>query len=420
MLMLVPGAAVTAACTRNIRLELPTAAASVFACGYAAGAAVGYVLAVAHALRGWTFLAGLVCVTLGCTAYALRTPGLGSRLRGRLDELRAAPFALGAGLFVLFVFTVARARFSPIYNLGSAGLFRYWADALEMSAVGHVPQVSLQWGVLYPATVSKVMLNAFNAGTALVAGADALPAYGALLFLTSVGMALALWAVAWEMGLRRASILVPALSLAAVGLPGRYELSARFTTDQEIYKAEGVGRMVGFVALALAIRAVRRPGGRFRYVGPGLRFAVAGVTHGIAAAVALLLFAIWAVAYAAVERRPRDLLSPLAVAAVAAVAGGCCCSAPAATSGCRGWAAAPPTSRHPAAWIPPPRSWASSFPFTPLAAWASISPTATCSACSGTPRSTPTRRTPAPDSWCWRCSESRPLQASSSCGARCA
>src|SRR4029453_16433103 len=115
---------------------------------------------------------------------------------------RADPVALGCGLAVVLAVAIARLRFDPLENLDGAGRWRYWAGGLGIAALGSVPDHLLQWGDSYPPTVSKVFLNAFSGGLSYAVGPEGPPAFGALLAIASVGLALAVWAVAWELGLR--------------------------------------------------------------------------------------------------------------------------------------------------------------------------------------------------------------------------
>src|SRR5262249_21156619 len=146
-------------------------------------------------------------------------------------------------------------------NLAAYGRWRYWADAREIAVLGHVPSVTTQWGAEHPATVSKLFLNCFSAAYSLLAGGQVVPAYGALYVLGAVGTAAALWALAWELGFRFSAPLLPLVCSTPLHVLGvRLDIGTRFVYHLGLYRAEMIGRLAAFTALALAVRALSHQG----------------------------------------------------------------------------------------------------------------------------------------------------------------
>src|SRR5207237_1135796 len=117
--------------------------------------------------------------------------GLRSHAAALRAQLAAEPWLEGLGLAAIVVFALMRLRFSPLLNFEMFGPWRYWADGLEIADAGRVPHQTLQWGAAYTPTVSKVILNSYQAGMSYLIGSAPLPAMGALLWVASVGLAVA-------------------------------------------------------------------------------------------------------------------------------------------------------------------------------------------------------------------------------------
>lgn len=303
LLVLLPGFCAMAACrSAGVVVSLPTAFALTLALGYTAAGATAFVLALAGLLSEWSFLLGLGLVSLALLAVARYRPS--SRTwRTAIWAARLRPGCVGVGVFALLVVGVSAVRVDPGVNLQFAGRWRYWADGREIAVLGRIPETTTQWATQHQTAVSKIFLNCFTAGFSSVVGANAISAFGALYVLGMLGTAIALWAVAWEMGLRVTSALVPLLCASPLHLAG-LSLSLRFADNSGLYKAEEIGRMVAFTALAAAIRGLRTQAWRPLALSAVL-FAAAALTHGVATAAALLLGCAYAIAWAVVTGRWR-------------------------------------------------------------------------------------------------------------------
>jgi hypothetical protein len=299
LLLLVPGAGAALAVAAPGRISIESRIALSFGLGYALVAGLAVLLALAHVFHRWVFVAGLVLVTVGVWALALRR----APAREHLDALRAqardAPFTLAASLAFLLAVAVARLFYPPETSLSIRSAWRYWADGLEVAAAGYVPETSAQWGIEIPTTVSKVVLNAFEGGVSFLIGPEPLPAMFAILTLTAVGLTAALLALGRELGL---GIFAPLVPVLAVLVPSRLPLSQALSNDLKWYTAEDMGRLVAFCALLVGIYAVRAQNGRVPAAVAGLLLTVAGLTHLIAALVAGLMLASFGLAVAILER----------------------------------------------------------------------------------------------------------------------
>ena len=251
-----------------------------FAIGFAVDAAVAFVLMLAHVLLPWTWLALSIAVTAALVVMAVRRR-LGPQLRAFAARVRAELAPLAGGAVVVCGIAVVRLGFSPDANFNAPVAFRYWADGLEIADAHRLPHLSFQWGSLFPPASSKVILNAFNGASSFVLGRDPLHALAPLLWIGSVGLVVALWAVGRELGLR---VLAPLLPVVLVA--NRVVLNPEMTRDIDTYKAEAFGRMIAFAGLALALSALRDGTGRRR------RTVVAGALFGVAAGTHLVPLAV--------------------------------------------------------------------------------------------------------------------------------
>ncbi|HYU56741.1 MAG TPA: hypothetical protein VEO00_01655, partial [Actinomycetota bacterium] len=198
VVVLVPGLGATLALWRPGEVGLPTRMALAAGFGYAIWALIAFALAMLHALRAPVLVPLMAAATAGLWWFGLRRGSLAAHVRAVRDEVRADPWTMVAGLLVLIGLAVVRGTYSSLLDLRGASPFRYWADGLEIADGGRIPDLTLQWGMAMVPTVSKVMLNAFNASASFVLGTNALHALGPLLWLSSVGLATAFWALGRE------------------------------------------------------------------------------------------------------------------------------------------------------------------------------------------------------------------------------
>ena len=278
--MVIPGAGASLALHRPGQAGIPTRLALCFGLGYAVCALCGVVLEIAHVLNAVTYVLLLLLVTAALWLVAVRRDGLRAHAAALRDDLLAQPWLEGAGLAAILVFALMRLRFSPLLNFSMFGPWRYWADGMEIADAGRVPSHTLQWGASYTPTVSKVILNSYQAGMSYLIGSAPLPAMGALLWLAAVGLACGLYGLGRELGLRRVAALLPLLALVLV--------DNELHRDLDVYTAENTGRMAAVCALLLGIRALRGGSGRAEPVAAGILFAVAAGSHGIPAFVLML------------------------------------------------------------------------------------------------------------------------------------
>ena len=317
--VLAAGAVASAAVYPPGSISLPTRLAAVFGLGYAVAALTPTVLVLAHAFLPAVTLAALVVVVAGLAVAARRRCPPRALVADLRSQLRADTVALAAGGVVVAAIAVARlgVAIDPIH-----GAWRYWADGLELADVGHIPAATLQWGAFHPPTVSKIVGNAFTGELSFVFAAHPFAGMATGLWLAVVGYSAGLWALGWELGLRRAAPLLPVLGVAAAHLPLGVALNAGSIAKLTFFQDEDMGRAVAVIAAAMAIPALRGAGGRAAPVAAGLVLAAGALTHAIPAGVMTVLL----VAYAALmlvrrDRRRQTAIAAAVTLATAAVAG---------------------------------------------------------------------------------------------------
>ncbi len=290
--VLVPGAGATFAAFRPGLFGVEAAIALTFGLGYAVAALTATALAVTGTIGRSSFAVALTLVTVALWAAAIRWRSPRAQLRALATDARCSRWILAPGLAGLAAFAIAKLRIEPVSFMSSEAAWRYWGDGLEILRAGGVPASTLQWGIHIPTTVSKVVLNSFEAGVISVAPHGALLTVAALVWLGGVGLFAALLALGRAVGLRALAVGVPALVLA---VPAAAPINSEFTQDADVYRVETLGRMAAICAVVIAIGVVR---GR-----AGLReAAVAGVLLGAAAGTHLIpvvVFSIFLISYIA-------------------------------------------------------------------------------------------------------------------------
>jgi hypothetical protein len=309
LLVIVPGLGASVAAFGPGRLRIATRLASMFAFGYALVGAVSFILAILRILNPTTFFAVLGVTTAVLWFLGLRTASPADHGRALAAEVRGDPFPIVVGLLVVACMAIVALSFSPLLNLGPSASWRYWVDGREIADAGRIPAASLQYGMLLPPTVSKVFLNAFEAGASYAVGVNPLPALGALAWLAAVGLAAALWSMGREMGLRLTAPLLPLLLVM-----NRDFLTAEPTLDLFRFKAEAIGRMTAFCAVALIVPAIRDRVWRRESVAGGVLLGITAGTHLVPTAVAAAILASYVAARLLLDRR-RAVLTMAALAA---------------------------------------------------------------------------------------------------------
>lgn len=303
-LVLAAGALASAAVYPPGAVTLPTRVASAFGLGYAVAALTPTVLVVGHVFDAVPAVAALLVVAAALAVAARRRC---RPLRALADDaraqVRAAPGPLVVGAAVIVSIAAARlvVPVAPVH-----GAWRYWADGLELAAVGHVPAASLQWGVLHPPAVSKIAGNAFTGELSFVFSAHPLAGMATALWLAVTGYAVGLFALGWELGLRRTAPLLPLLGIAGAHLPLGISLNADSIAKLTFFQDEDMGRAVAVIGAAMALPCVRGEAGRAARVATGLVLAAAGLTHAIPAGVAVAFL----LAYAFLEVGRRETRRP--------------------------------------------------------------------------------------------------------------
>jgi hypothetical protein len=284
------------------------------ALGCVVAGGVAFLLAVAHVLGPVSFFVALAAVTAGVWILALRRASLPEHARAIATEWREDRWPLVAGVLVLVGFALARLALSPLIHLQTSTSWRYWADAMQIADLGRIPSGVVQYGAVFPSVVNKVYLSALDAGITYAIGTEPIPGMGAMNWIGSVGLGVALWSLGRELGLRYTAALLPVLLLS-----NRLVLNTELTADLVTFKAETFSRMVAFVGAAMAIRALRSRRGWADTLLTGLLFGVAAGIHIIPVIVAGALVAAYALARLLVDRDPKGTLRVGAASAGLAV-----------------------------------------------------------------------------------------------------
>ena len=280
-----------------------------FAFGFGAVSLPAVLLATLGALRGGPFVVLVILIGLAGWIVAVRRFGVRSHAKAIVQEVRENPWPVITGLVVIAGIVVIRLAVDPVASIPGVASFRYWADATELADTGAFPAQTLQFGEFYPPATSKSLLDAFTAGMIIVVGRDPIPTLGAMLFVSSVGTAAALWGVAWELGLRFTAALLPLLTVT-----NRVFLNPELTTDLEVYRAESFGRLIAAGAILAGVRALRD--------GRRADLVVAGIVTGIGIGTHLIAMLVAAIAvgwYLIGRLLLRDSIKALAVRGAAVV-----------------------------------------------------------------------------------------------------
>jgi hypothetical protein len=303
------GALASAAVYPPGTVTLPTRVAAAFGLGYAVAALTPAVLAVARVLAPATTAAALTLIVGALGVAARRSCPVSALAEDVRAQARAAPAPLALGAAVVVAIALARLAVpvAPVH-----GAWRYWADGLELASAGHVPAASLQWGALHPATVSKLAGNAFTGELSMVFAAHPLAGMATALWLAVTAYAVGLFALGWELGLRRTASLLPLLGIAGAHLPLGISLNADSIAKLAFFQDEDMGRAVAVIAAAMALPCLRGESGRAPRVATGLVLAAAGLTHAIPAGVAVAFL----LAYASLQLGRRETRRPAVAAMV--------------------------------------------------------------------------------------------------------
>lgn len=310
--VLVPGAGATLAAFRPGVLRVETAIALCFGLGYTVAALTATALAVTGTIGRTSFAISLTVVTIALWAAAFSRHSARAHIRALAADARCNRWTLVPGLAGLTAFAIDKLRLEPVSFMSSEAAWRYWGDGLEILRAGGVPASTLQWGIHIPTTVSKVVLNSFEAGVVSVAPNGALLTIAAVVWLGGVGLFAALLALGRAVGLRVLAVGVPVLVLA---VPASAPINAEFTQDADVYRVETLGRMAAVCAVVIAIGVVRGRAGLREAAVAGVLLGAAAGTHLIPVAV-FGIFLVWYIAASlAVNPARRHRLARIARAA---------------------------------------------------------------------------------------------------------
>jgi hypothetical protein len=338
LLVLVPGAGICLVTRVTLGRPFLSFLALSFGIGYAAVALIALSIALVGLFSPAVFAGAWFAVSASVWLHAYRRRARGplalARAGSGLDlpvDIRverhhdgwrrhatADPWTTVISTIVILGIAAARWTVAPVANLAPTAL-RYWADALELADGGRIPEHTLQWGSLFQPTISKVSLNAFNAGAATVLGRDPIEPMGILLFVVTIGLVVISIALLGELGMRR---LAP---VGAMLLFANQVIGSELTADLGRNLAENWGRLAAFSAVLATILALRtvptpedvgrpqqRDPDRLRRVATitaGVLLAVAAGTHLVAAAFAAAAIVAFGVASLMTRVRVRDVIA---------------------------------------------------------------------------------------------------------------
>ena len=298
-------------------IGLPSRAALAFALACLIPAVLALALALGGVLAPIPFFALLGAATAALWVVGLARGRGGDHVRAFGRELRSDPWTLGAGAVVIAAIAVSRLMFSSALHFSTSSSWRYWADAVEVADAGRIPETVLQYGAAFPPVVNKVLVSTLGAGLTFGIGTDPLPGMAAMLWLSSVGLAVALWSTGREMGLRFTAALFPVLVMS-----NRLFLNEEMSADLTGFKAETFGRLVALTGLAVAVKALRDRRRKDAVVA-GALIGAAAAMHIVPDLIVMGLLAFYGIARLLIDRDPVPLAIRVGlVVGVAAVVGG--------------------------------------------------------------------------------------------------
>ncbi|HYB85704.1 MAG TPA: hypothetical protein VEC76_02545 [Streptosporangiaceae bacterium] len=245
----VPGIAASLAAFRPGEVAIVTRLAAAFGLGYAAAGSCAFLLAAVHAFRLSFFIPLWLVVSAVLWVVALRRASIHDQLTALIDDVNNNLFPLLLGAAVVGAVLIAHVRY--LYLLG-APRYVYYLNGLEIANSHGVPSATLEYGQSWAPATDKIFLDAFTGVVGLISNNVAVGP-GVLLWVSTFGAAIGLWATAWELGIRRVGGLLPLLLLGNSLILNIAVVTGDFTD----YRSEDFGRAVAFCALALGIFAIR-------------------------------------------------------------------------------------------------------------------------------------------------------------------
>jgi hypothetical protein len=309
----IPGIAAALAAFSPGEVAIVTRTAAAFGLGYAAAGGCAFLLTAVHAFRLSFFFPLWLVVSAVLWAVALRRARIRDQITALTADVNKNLFPLLLGALVVGAVLIIHVRY--LYLLGGPR-YVYYLNGLEIANSHGVPAATLEYGQSWPPATDKIFLDAFTGVVALISNNVAVGP-GVLLWVSTFGTAIGLWATAWELGIRRVGGLLPLLLLS-----NQLILNATLVTrDFTDYRSEDFGRAVAFCALALGIFAIRERRTRPAVIA-GLVLAAASGTH----LVLVIMVAIGLVSAGVAEclraHGTRNRLAPFQYGAILAAVGG--------------------------------------------------------------------------------------------------
>ncbi len=315
LVLAVPGIAASLAAFRPGQVAIVTRMAAAFGLGYAVAGGCAFVLAAVHAFRLSFFFPLWLVVSAVLWVVALRRASIHDQITALIDDINKNLFPLVLGALVVAAVLIAHVRY--LYLLG-APRYVYYLNGLEIANSHGVPSATLEYGQSWAPATDKIFLDAFTGVVALISNNVAVGP-GVLLWVSTAGAAIGLWATAWELGIRRVGGLLPLLLL-----DNRLILNiAVVTSDFTDYRSEDFGRAVAFCALALGIFAIRERR-TLPAVIAGVVLGAASGTHLVPVVVVAIGLFFTGVAEFLRGHGTRNRLAPFRCGIILAAVGGIC------------------------------------------------------------------------------------------------
>ncbi len=314
-LLAIPGIPAAVIAMPRGQVSVITRSAVTFGLGYAASAGCAFALAVAHVFRLAGFIALWLVVSAALWILACWRRSLREQVTAIVADLSENRLLLLIGAVILAVLLIIHVRYLYVLN---GPRYIYYLDGAQIANSHGVPATTLEYGQSWPPATDKILLDAFT-GILVLLNPGTVVGPPVLLLVATAGTSIGLWAAGWELGLRRAAVLLPVLYLGNT-LVGDPAIGIAYTD----YRAEDFGRAVAFCGLAAGIAAVRERGWRLA-VAAGMILAAASGTHLIPVVVVVLALCLAGLAEvgldAPMRRRSQALLRLSWVGAVAGVLG---------------------------------------------------------------------------------------------------
>lgn len=309
----IPGIAAALAAFSPGEVAIVTRTAAAFGLGYAAAGGCAFLLSAVHAFRLSFFFPLWLVVSAVLWVVALRRARIRDQITALTADVTKNLFPLLLGALVVGAVLIIHGRY--LYLLGGPR-YVYYLNGLEIANSHGVPAATLEYGQSWPPATDKIFLDSFTGVVALISN-NVAAGPGVLLWVSTFGTAIGLWATAWELGIRRVGGLLPLLVLSNQLIFNAGLVTSDFTD----YRSEDFGRAVAFCALALGIFAIRERRARPAIIA-GLVLAAASGTHLVLVVVVAIGLVSAAVAECLRAHGARDRLAPFQYGVILAAVGG--------------------------------------------------------------------------------------------------